>query len=247
MSSLSNSVVISRSPAIDLSAGSSLKSTDQFMRPTNLAFSFKGNKRPFTHKRVHTVQASYSDGGRPDNASIFVSGFVLGGLIVGALGCVYAPPISKALTETDKKDLMKKLLKFIYDEEKALEVWIFLIQTVVYIILHAIDILRSNELSVRLIYTLAIDNASTQLRSEEQPPNGATVSSYGIEALIYDCQHVQPFPSSKAYGHSTNPSLLDVLRMLGLRDDMLVLFCWDLVFLLMVQEQETTSKLEPTR
>ncbi|RRT47386.1 hypothetical protein BHM03_00054469, partial [Ensete ventricosum] len=30
--------------------------------------------------------------------------------------------ISKALTETDKKDLMRRLPKFIYDEEKALEV-----------------------------------------------------------------------------------------------------------------------------
>jgi hypothetical protein len=30
--------------------------------------------------------------------------------------------ISKALTGTDRKDLMRKLPKFIYDEEKALEV-----------------------------------------------------------------------------------------------------------------------------
>jgi hypothetical protein len=36
----------------------------------------------------------HSDGGRrPSNASIFVGGFVLGGLIVGALGCVYAPQV----------------------------------------------------------------------------------------------------------------------------------------------------------
>lgn len=30
--------------------------------------------------------------------------------------------ISKAIAETDRKDLMRKLPKFIYDEEKALEV-----------------------------------------------------------------------------------------------------------------------------
>ncbi|KAJ1402618.1 hypothetical protein SESBI_27892 [Sesbania bispinosa] len=36
------------------------------------------------------VRAS-GDGGRPSSGSIFVGGFVLGGLIVGALGCVYAP------------------------------------------------------------------------------------------------------------------------------------------------------------
>jgi len=35
----------------------------------------------------------YSDGGRPNSASIFVGGFILGGLIVGALGCVYAPQV----------------------------------------------------------------------------------------------------------------------------------------------------------
>lgn len=34
-----------------------------------------------------------SDGGRPSSASIFVGGFVLGGLIVGTLGCVYAPQV----------------------------------------------------------------------------------------------------------------------------------------------------------
>ncbi|KAL3734433.1 hypothetical protein ACJRO7_023740 [Eucalyptus globulus] len=33
------------------------------------------------------------DGGRPSSASIFVDGFVLGGIIVGAPGCVYAPQI----------------------------------------------------------------------------------------------------------------------------------------------------------
>lgn len=34
--------------------------------------------------------------------------------------------ISKALTGADRKDLMRKLPKFIYDEEKALEVKIYL-------------------------------------------------------------------------------------------------------------------------
>ncbi|XP_042004731.1 uncharacterized protein LOC121753585 [Salvia splendens] len=166
MASLSNSVVISRSPAIDLSPGSSLKSADQFMRPTNLALSFKGNKRPSTHKRILTVQASYSDDGRPGSASIFFSGFVLGGLIVGTLGCVFAPQISKALNGSDKKDLMKKLPKFIYDEEKALE--------------------KQRKKLAEKIAQLndAIDNVSTQLRSEEQPPNGAAVSSDDAEALI---------------------------------------------------------------
>ncbi|WP_248793034.1 hypothetical protein, partial [Escherichia coli] len=75
-----------------------------------------------TLKRSLTVQAGYSgDTGRPSSASIFVGGFILGGIVVGTLGCVYAPQISKALAGTDRKDLMRKLPKFIYDEEKALE------------------------------------------------------------------------------------------------------------------------------
>ncbi|KAL1561488.1 hypothetical protein AAHA92_04183 [Salvia divinorum] len=165
MTSVSNPVVISRSSAIDLSFGSSSKSANQFVRPTNLALSLKGNRRLSTQKRILTIQASYSDSGRPGSASIFVSGFVLGGLIVGTLGCVYAPQISKALTGADKKDLMKKLPKFIYDEEKALE--------------------KQRKKLAEKISQLndAIDNVSTQLRSEE-PPNGAAVSSDDIEALI---------------------------------------------------------------
>ena len=38
-----------------------------------------------------------SDGGRPNSANIFVGGFVLGGLVVGALGCVFAPQVILAL------------------------------------------------------------------------------------------------------------------------------------------------------
>jgi len=34
------------------------------------------------------------DVGRTSSGSIFVGGFVLGSLIVGALGCVYAPKVS---------------------------------------------------------------------------------------------------------------------------------------------------------
>lgn len=39
------------------------------------------------------ILSNYSDHGRPSSASIFVGGFVLGGLIVGTLGCVYAPQV----------------------------------------------------------------------------------------------------------------------------------------------------------
>ena len=36
---------------------------------------------------------NYSDRIRPGSASIFVGGFVLGGLIFGTLNCVYAPQV----------------------------------------------------------------------------------------------------------------------------------------------------------
>ncbi|XP_021902796.1 uncharacterized protein LOC110818290 [Carica papaya] len=127
MTSLSNSLVLTKSPRADLSSGYSLKPLDQCLgsaSPTNLSFSFnRARKVQFCNsRRSLNVQAAYSDSGRSSRASIFVGGFVLGGLIIGALGCVYAPQISKALAGTDRKDLMRKLPKFIYDEEKALEV-----------------------------------------------------------------------------------------------------------------------------
>ncbi|XP_073134608.1 uncharacterized protein [Henckelia pumila] len=166
MAALSNPFVISKAhDALRFSCGSSLKSGDQFADTNYLAFSAKGTNKSFSQKRILTVQASYSDGGRQSGASAFVGGFVLGGLIVGTLGCVYAPQISKAFTGTDKKDLMKKLPKFIYDEEKALE--------------------KQRKKLAEKIEQLnsAIDNVSNQLRSDE-PPNGSVVSSDDIEAII---------------------------------------------------------------
>lgn len=89
----------------------------------------------------------------------------MGGLIVGTLGCVYAPQISKALAGTDRKDLMKKLPKFIYDEEKSLE--------------------KTRKVLAEKIAQLnsAIDGVSTQLQSEEAP-NGVDVLSDEAEAAI---------------------------------------------------------------
>ncbi|KAB1201991.1 hypothetical protein CJ030_MR8G005373 [Morella rubra] len=106
-----------------------------------------------------------ADGGRPSSASIFVGGFVLGSIVVGALGCIYAPQISKALAGADRKDLMRKLPKFIYDEEKALE--------------------RTRQILTEKIAQLnsAIDDVSAQLRADDAP-NGAAVNTDEIEASI---------------------------------------------------------------
>ncbi|KAJ7966990.1 Inner membrane localized protein, partial [Quillaja saponaria] len=171
MTVASNSMVLPRSPGFQLSSASPIKQLDQcrgYIGPSNLPLSLKRAMKVklSTSRRPLPIQASYrlclfchySDGGRPSNASIFAGGFVLGGLIVGTLGCVYAPQISKALAGADKKDLMRKLPKFIYDEEKALE--------------------KTRKVLAEKIAQLnsAIDDVSSQLRSEDAP-NGAAVSS----------------------------------------------------------------------
>ena len=85
--------------------------------------------------------------------------------MVGALGCVFAPQISKAVAGADRKDLMKRLPKFIYDEEKALE--------------------KTRKILTEKIAQLnsAIDDVSAQLRSEDAP-NGVAVNSDEIETAI---------------------------------------------------------------
>jgi gas vesicle protein len=139
------------------------------MCPTNLSVNSKHGRKVqlCTSRRPFTVQAAYSDGGRPNSGSIFIGGFVLGGIIVGTLGCVYAPQISKALTGTDRKKLMSKLPKFIYDEDKVLE--------------------KQRKKLAEKIEQLnaAIDDVSSQLRTDENDvPNGVAVNSDEVEAAI---------------------------------------------------------------
>ncbi|KDP36764.1 hypothetical protein JCGZ_08055 [Jatropha curcas] len=166
MTAISNSLVPTRNPGVHPSPGS-LDNRLQITAPTKLSFSVNcpGKVQVTTSRRPLTVKAANSDGGRPSSAGIFVGGFVLGGLIVGALGCVYAPQISKALAGTDRKDLMRKLPKFIYDEEKALE--------------------KTRKVLTEKIAQLnsAIDDVSAQLRSEDAP-NGVAVNSDEIEAAV---------------------------------------------------------------
>ncbi|KDO85187.1 hypothetical protein CISIN_1g030572mg [Citrus sinensis] len=130
MTAVSNSLVLPKNPRVELSSGSFLKPLDLCLgsnTPANLSFSPNHQWKvqlSSSRRRPFKVHASNSEGGRANSAGFFVGGFVLGGIIVGTLGCVYAPQISKALAgaAADRKDLMRKLPKFIYDEEKALEV-----------------------------------------------------------------------------------------------------------------------------
>ncbi|PNX97702.1 hypothetical protein L195_g025621 [Trifolium pratense] len=134
---------------------------------------FSSTRRPLI------VQATYSDDGRPSSASLFVGGFILGGLIVGTLGAVYAPQISNAIAGTDRKELMRKLPKFIYDEEKALEV-----RSACYWHCKSVTAIgKTRKVLANKIEQLnaAIDEISSQLRSE-QTPNGVAVNSDEVEA-----------------------------------------------------------------
>ncbi|KAL9266708.1 hypothetical protein AKJ16_DCAP24263 [Drosera capensis] len=90
-----------------------------------------------TGKRSLLVRvASSSNVERSSTAPAFVGGFILGGLVVGALGCVYAP-------QKTRKILTEKIAQL----------------------------------------NSAIDDISTQLRSQDSP-NGAAVSSDKLETAI---------------------------------------------------------------
>ncbi|KAL3734416.1 hypothetical protein ACJRO7_023723 [Eucalyptus globulus] len=169
MSAVSSPLASVRNPRAQLSSSCLLKPSVQCLgsvQHTNLLFATnQTGMLQLRSSRQLTVSAEYRDGGRPSSASIFVGGFVLGGIIVGALGCVYAPQISKALAGTDRKDLMRKLPKFIYDEEKALE--------------------KTRKVLAEKIAQLnsAIDDVSSQLRTEESSDEIA-VAPDEIEAAV---------------------------------------------------------------
>ncbi|KGN55524.1 uncharacterized protein LOC101206784 [Cucumis sativus] len=169
MAAISNSLVLTKSPQLQLTHGSNLKTVDRrlgSLSPTSLVLSpgWVGNAKLSTSRRSLSVQAAYRDDGR-SSTGIFIGGFVLGGLIVGTLGCVYAPQISKVIAGTDRKELMKKLPKFIYDEEKALE--------------------KTRKMLALKIEQLnsAIDEVAAEYRSES-PTNGLAMDSDEVESII---------------------------------------------------------------
>ncbi|KAJ6799608.1 uncharacterized protein M6B38_280925 [Iris pallida] len=150
-------------------AGCSLKVFDQaYLNCCPMSLSFRPicqKSKLAISKRQVTVKAGLSDIGKPSSSSIFVGGFLLGGIIIGALGCVYAPQISKTLAGADKKDLMRKLPKFIYDEDKALE--------------------RTRKVLEKKIAQLnsAIDDVSSELRADSGP-DAAVADSDETEAAL---------------------------------------------------------------
>ncbi|XP_065857424.1 uncharacterized protein [Euphorbia lathyris] len=163
ISALSTPFTSSATPRSQFSTsvvGSSLIQSNQSLLPStcNLA----SNSKVTVYKSTFTVRAS-GDQRRSGSTGIFIGGFILGGIAVGTLGCIYAPQISKALTGADRKDLMRKLPKFIYDEEKALE--------------------KTRKVLAKKIaqLNLAIDEVSSQLHTDDAP-NGTAVNSDEIQA-----------------------------------------------------------------
>ncbi|KAF7829467.1 Localized to the inner membrane of the chloroplast [Senna tora] len=168
MAAVSGSMLVAKNSPLHLPFAPYLNELDYCrlkIKPSRLSINLnhQGRLQLSSIRRPLKIQAAYSDDGRPSSASIFVGGFILGGLIVGTLGCVYAPQISKALAGADRKEFMRKLPKFIYDEEKALE--------------------KTRKVLAEKIAQLnsAIDDVSAQLRSEEAP-NGVAVNSDEVEA-----------------------------------------------------------------
>ncbi|KFK29152.1 hypothetical protein AALP_AA7G095500 [Arabis alpina] len=165
MASLSTSLSLPRN-AQHLQSGFSLKPSSHCV---SVSFGLNRSKKLPTsasrNKTILTIQSAYRDDDGSGSTGLFVGGFILGGLIVGALGCVYAPQISKAIAGADRKDLMRKLPKFIYDEEKALE--------------------KTRKVLAEKIAQLnsAIDDVSSQLKSEDAP-NGAALSTDEAEATV---------------------------------------------------------------
>ncbi|KAF8094010.1 hypothetical protein N665_0372s0016 [Sinapis alba] len=166
MAALSTSLSLSRNTQqLHPSSGFSLNPIAP--RRVNVSFGLNPSRKiQFSaprSKRIPTIQSAYRDDDSSGSTGLFVGGFILGGLIVGALGCVYAPQISKAIAGADRKDLMRKLPKFIYDEEKALE--------------------KTRKVLADKIAQLnsAIDDVSSQLKSEDTP-NGAALSTDEVEA-----------------------------------------------------------------
>ncbi|XP_045813663.1 uncharacterized protein LOC123907426 isoform X1 [Trifolium pratense] len=159
MATLSSSIAMAMNPQTHFLSGSSLKPVDKCFLKISSTEQFPcSSVRAKASRNLSVIVRASRDDGSTSNGSAFVGGFVLGSLIVGALGCIYAPKISEALAGADSKELMRKLPKFIFDEEKALE--------------------RTRKILTDKIAQLnaTIDGISAQLHPDEDSNESAVVS-----------------------------------------------------------------------
>ncbi|PWA89918.1 hypothetical protein CTI12_AA106420 [Artemisia annua] len=85
--------------------------SDQGIGSTNLSICHSGTTKLTKHRKSLTVRARANDD-RLGGASVFVGGFILGGIVVGTLGAIYAPQVclsysSRAFFEIILVNLLK--------------------------------------------------------------------------------------------------------------------------------------------
>lgn len=117
-----------------------------------------------SYKSRASVRAAYS-GSRESGAGDFIGGFLLGGVVFGALGYLLAPKISKSLLGEHQYGVMKNMLKFLDEDDDVLEN-------------------TRNSLNEKISQlNSAIDDVSSQLRAKD----GASVSDLGnceVESVV---------------------------------------------------------------
>ncbi|ESW30019.1 hypothetical protein PHAVU_002G117800 [Phaseolus vulgaris] len=167
MATLSSFIAVPKNPKTHFLSGSSLMPMEKCLLKISSGEHFPGSSfRAKTSRNQPLVIRAGGDGGRSSGGSIFVGGFILGGVIVGALGCLYAPQISRVIAGADRKNLMRKLPKFVYDEEKALE--------------------KTRKVMTEKIAQLnsAIDSVSAELKSDGGDPDELAANSEEMEPFV---------------------------------------------------------------
>lgn len=108
-----------------------------------------------THKRSVGVRAEYN-GRRGGGSGDFVAGFLLGGVVFGALGYLFAPQVNK-LVGRERNESSKKLPKGLEEDE-------------------GLEKTRSNLNEKIAQLNAAIDDVSAQLRADDGfgVPSGST-------------------------------------------------------------------------
>ncbi|KAJ4957400.1 hypothetical protein NE237_024511 [Protea cynaroides] len=81
--------------------------------PVRLAFQKKKSNQSGSNRRL-SVCAEYSDGGRGGGGD-FISGFLLGGAVIGTLGYIFAPQIRRAVLNEDEDGFQRARRPIYYD------------------------------------------------------------------------------------------------------------------------------------
>eukprot|EP00252_Welwitschia_mirabilis_P020077 TRINITY_DN4835_c0_g1_i1.p1 TRINITY_DN4835_c0_g1~~TRINITY_DN4835_c0_g1_i1.p1 ORF type:complete len:168 (-),score=45.79 TRINITY_DN4835_c0_g1_i1:181-684(-) len=75
---------------------------------------------PLNNKKSFRVHAEYNGRGQGSNGTDFLTGFLVGGVVFGALGYLFAPQISRALSGDEDRS-RKRIPKIRMDDDEGLE------------------------------------------------------------------------------------------------------------------------------